>query len=263
MSDDEIEQVNEAIVRVIDGSDDRWRRIDTQPLPHVERMAILLCTWSGLAECQLDVEAWTDHSTVKTQCVVCGYWITESRKSMLVDEIKKCIPAWKGLDVKAQPSPILEFRLTLEGQSAKRSIHRGGMEQFAPAWFATTNIRPGRATVRILSTEDRAPGVPPPKSPALDFSGMEEKLGEIVSAIRDHTAATPMDELVTLNQASGISGVSKRQLERYLAEGKLPGPEITGVGGRSSKWYWSKLRPALEPFSTRPLPVRFPSSQVN
>jgi len=116
------------------------------------------------------------------------------------------------------------------------------------------------ARVGTLSTEARAPWVPPPKPSGSALEGIEAKLGEIASAIRDGGGGTPVEELVTLSQASGAIGISKRQLERYLADGKLPAPEITGSGGRANMWYWSKLRPALEPYATRPLPVRFQSA---
>ncbi len=71
----------------------------------------------------------------------------------------------------------------------------------------------------------------------------------------------PFDDLVTLDQAAAVVSYSKRALERYLKSGELPAPDIRGGGGKPSKWYWSKLRPALEEHFRPDLPKRFPASR--
>ncbi len=78
----------------------------------------------------------------------------------------------------------------------------------------------------------------------------------------DGSSAT-VDELVTLNQVAPLTGKSKRTLERYVQQGRLPGPDIRGGDGKANKWYWRTLRPALSEFaSSKQLPERFPGSQI-
>jgi len=67
------------------------------------------------------------------------------------------------------------------------------------------------------------------------------------------------DDYVTLDQAAAVSKKRKRTLEGYLKDRKLPRPDFEGGNGRASIWKWSRLRPALAPLVTVPLPVRFPS----
>ena len=67
---------------------------------------------------------------------------------------------------------------------------------------------------------------------------------------------------VTLDQAAAVCGSSKRTLERYLKNGKLPEPDLCGGHGEAHKWAWSNLRPALEEHVRPSLPVRFPASRV-
>lgn len=71
-----------------------------------------------------------------------------------------------------------------------------------------------------------------------------------------------IDALVTLDQAAGLVNKSKRTLEHYLRDGKLPTPDLPGGGGKAHRWYWSKLRPALQEHFRPDLPERFPSSRV-
>ncbi len=71
---------------------------------------------------------------------------------------------------------------------------------------------------------------------------------------------TEIDELRTLSQVAPLTGLTKRTLERHLKE--LPEPDVRGGNGKANKWYWSKIRPPLEKISKRPLPRRFPGSQI-
>jgi predicted DNA-binding transcriptional regulator AlpA len=73
---------------------------------------------------------------------------------------------------------------------------------------------------------------------------------------------TVIDVLVTLAQVSPLTGLSKRTLESYLHDRKLPRPDVPGGGGKSNKWYWSKIRPSLQNVSNRPLPVEFPAGRI-
>jgi len=71
-----------------------------------------------------------------------------------------------------------------------------------------------------------------------------------------------IDELVTLSQVAPLTGHTKRTLERYLNDEKLPQPDVRGGDGKANKWYWSTIRPPLQKMSGRLLPERFPGSQI-
>ena len=71
-----------------------------------------------------------------------------------------------------------------------------------------------------------------------------------------------LDDLVTLSQVAPLTGYCKETLGRSVRTGKLPKPDIHGGNGKANKWYWSKIRPALERIAKRQLPRRFPSSQI-
>jgi hypothetical protein len=80
----------------------------------------------------------------------------------------------------------------------------------------------------------------------------------------DHSngaGATP-DDLVTLDQAAAAVSQSKRTLERYVSDGKLPAPDFPGGGGKANRWYWSKILPALREHFHPDLPDRFPGSRI-
>lgn len=78
----------------------------------------------------------------------------------------------------------------------------------------------------------------------------------------DDTKEDDLDDLVTLDQVAPLTAKSKRTLERYLREGKLPEPDVPGGGGKSHKWFWKNLRPALEKVADRQLPAKFPGSRI-
>jgi len=67
---------------------------------------------------------------------------------------------------------------------------------------------------------------------------------------------------VTLNQVCPLAGITKRTLERYLQDGKLPPPDVPGGLGRANKWYWNSLRKSLEAVAKKPLPEKFPGSRI-
>lgn len=69
---------------------------------------------------------------------------------------------------------------------------------------------------------------------------------------------TDMPQYVTYDQMAAFVKQSKRTLERWYQEGKLPGPAITGTPGKAHKWIWSEVRPHLEKETGRLLPERFP-----
>lgn len=70
------------------------------------------------------------------------------------------------------------------------------------------------------------------------------------------------DTLVRLSQVAPLTGLSKRTLERHVARGILPAPDVRGGQGRAHKWYWSNLRSVLAKISRKRLPDRFPGSCI-
>jgi hypothetical protein len=84
---------------------------------------------------------------------------------------------------------------------------------------------------------------------------------ELSSESHDPDSAI-IDDLVTLDQVAPLTGLSKRTLERYLREGKLPDPDIRGGGGKSNKWFWGAFRVPLSKIASRTLPVKFPGSRI-
>ena len=85
---------------------------------------------------------------------------------------------------------------------------------------------------------------------------------ELKPPVTEEREATALDDLVTLDQAAAVVSLKKRTLERYLQRGDLPRPDLPGGGGKSHRWYWSTLRPALEKHFRPDLPAKFPASRV-
>lgn len=83
-----------------------------------------------------------------------------------------------------------------------------------------------------------------------------------VDLLDDADGAPMIGQLVTLSDVLPLTGFSQRTLERRIKDGKLPPPEFPGGHGRANKWFWHKLRPALQIVSRRNLPVRFLGSQI-
>jgi hypothetical protein len=82
--------------------------------------------------------------------------------------------------------------------------------------------------------------------------------------LRELLHEAPPDDptcLVTLDQAAAVVHRSKRTLERYKTDGKLPVPTFEGGGGRADFWDWETIRPRLEEIFGIKLPNRFPASR--
>lgn len=75
--------------------------------------------------------------------------------------------------------------------------------------------------------------------------GRSPKFREHLNAAGIEGPAAELDELVTLSQVEPLTGKKKRTLERYLAAGTIPQPDVRGGEGKAHKWYWKTLRPAL------------------
>jgi predicted DNA-binding transcriptional regulator AlpA len=104
------------------------------------------------------------------------------------------------------------------------------------------------------------------RSEALEFHPIlwrvREKDDAASSTDPAKTNPEPHIDYVTLDEAAAICGVSKRTLENYLSDGDLPKADILGGGGRSSRWKWVTLKPALERKASRKLQDRPPRSRV-
>ncbi len=74
--------------------------------------------------------------------------------------------------------------------------------------------------------------------------------------------AAAIDDLVTLSQVAPLTGRSKRTLERYVREGKVPEPDVRGGNGSPHRWYWKTIRASLEGLVNRRLPEKFPGSRI-
>lgn len=69
------------------------------------------------------------------------------------------------------------------------------------------------------------------------------------------------DVLVTLTQVAGLIAKSKRTVESWWLDGRIPKPDEIGGDGIANRWRWSRIRPALEGIMGRDLPSRFPTSE--
>jgi predicted DNA-binding transcriptional regulator YafY len=79
-------------------------------------------------------------------------------------------------------------------------------------------------------------------------------------AVGNETASEEtIEQYVTMDQAAAMVNKSKKTLERYLGEEKMPQPEVEGGGGKAHEWKWSTLRPWLEQTFGKVLPTRLPS----
>lgn len=69
-------------------------------------------------------------------------------------------------------------------------------------------------------------------------------------------------EHITLDQAGALIQRSKRTVEGYLADGKLPRPDVEGGHGKPHEWLYDNIRPALENIFGKLLPTKFPASRL-
>lgn len=96
----------------------------------------------------------------------------------------------------------------------------------------------------------------PAKPPVEEHTNAETSAERSPANQKSSTDDALLDDLVTLAQVAPLTGRSKRTLEGY----QLPEPDERGGGGRSHKWYYKRLRSALEKHSKRLLPKTFPAS---
>jgi len=75
-------------------------------------------------------------------------------------------------------------------------------------------------------------------------------------------SSPPIDDLVTLSQVAPLVGRIKRTLERWKMKPGFPKPDECGGGGCADRWYYSRLRAALQSKVNRILPERFPGSRL-
>jgi predicted DNA-binding transcriptional regulator AlpA len=100
---------------------------------------------------------------------------------------------------------------------------------------------------------------------AAELARVRDWIEKSLVSARQHPTPRPeqlWDELVTLDQVAPLTGLSKRTLERYVRQGKLPTPDIPGGGGKANKWFWANLRSHIASLTHRALPERFPGSRL-
>jgi len=68
-----------------------------------------------------------------------------------------------------------------------------------------------------------------------------------------------VDQYVTLDMMAGLVNRSKKTLERWLSDGKLPAADVEGGGGKPHEWKWCNIRESLEKESGKQMPERFPT----
>jgi hypothetical protein len=74
-------------------------------------------------------------------------------------------------------------------------------------------------------------------------------------------APNDLPDYVTLNQAAAPIHRSKRTLERYKTNGKLPEPAVEGGGGKPDLYDWKVMRPWLESEFRMILPEVHPANR--
>lgn len=148
-------------------------------------------------------------------------------------------------------------------------------------WFGYRVYDPAEGLHIDLHTgairESDDPNTPKMVTENIDESAMASNRDEIVQYLRrwvsaiDGLQARPspvqpaadspeseIDVLVTLSQVGSLSGIKKRTLDAYLRKGKIPESDRTGKGGKAHKWYYRRLREALQEDATRLMPAEFP-----
>jgi len=73
--------------------------------------------------------------------------------------------------------------------------------------------------------------------------------------------ADAIDYLVTLSQMVPLTGRTKRTLENWKGT-VIPEPDECGGDGKADRWYYQRIRKAIEKHVNRILPERFPGSQI-
>jgi hypothetical protein len=131
-----------------------WHAFDLDKLERTSRMSFVICTWAGWFSLELQVRAWTSNAMVDCVCVVTGDWQT-----VLPDEIRRCVPAWKLQEVTASVQGQAKVRLTVAGQMAKARVMSSEAERLLVAGEATATNIPGIVQViRIANAEGQVPG---------------------------------------------------------------------------------------------------------
>ncbi|HUU85258.1 MAG TPA: hypothetical protein VM243_17295 [Phycisphaerae bacterium] len=201
---DSVARTHEAIARLFERLGETWCAVDTEELTRTEQTALRVICWTGLVELRLTFAAWTDVAQVSAEAVVCGQWIDSSHASMLPERLRAAIPAWAGRSIAMQPDPCVQARLTSDGLDVQRDVSSGNeASRFCAFAAATCNLQPGRARVRILSTDARAPGV----VPALAADGPNELVQALKTGFADVAQAI-----------RGAGGVEEERTRARIAE---------------------------------------------
>lgn len=109
-----------------------------------------------------------------------------------------------------------------------------------------------------------APGTGPARARSAnvreDPAWLVQMATEVEAVAHGLLTESHVDQLVDFDQMAAIAGLSKRKVRRLFDDGDLPDPDRIGTGGNAHLWFWSRLRPALEPHARRALPRIFPGS---
>jgi hypothetical protein len=138
-----------------------WNGYDFGAASRADNVALYLLCGAGLIELRMRGRAWGQKTALDFEAIVSGVWIDEDRKSLLPDELRRCVPAWANERVAVQLQPEFEVRLTAFGEENQRQIGDDPTTStLFPAFVAKHPVR-GRVTLRLLGNEGPSPGAAP------------------------------------------------------------------------------------------------------
>jgi hypothetical protein len=138
-----------------------WRSYDVSVMPRADTAAMYLLCRAGLVELRFLGWAWGKQTALDFEATVSGVWLDADHKSLLPEELRKCVPAWRNERVATQLEPKLEVRLTPIGVENRREIEDDPAAQLLfPAFVAHHGVA-GRVSIRLFDKQCRAPGAEP------------------------------------------------------------------------------------------------------
>jgi hypothetical protein len=150
--------IDEHIVSLLLALTSDWteRDLDTEARP--ESLARVFLCWAGLIEMKLRGRAWTE-SNLNFEATVRGQWDDGEHRSFLPDEIRRCVPAWVGKEVRVQCERVYQVRLTVLGELKKRELEADPEYEFQLLEYVHREPVKGQARIRIISNEMPSLGV--------------------------------------------------------------------------------------------------------
>lgn len=194
--DDELAAIEAAVIRLLRSLTGDWQGVDISARPTADKMGLYLLCGCGLVEERVRGRTWGPLTALDFEATVSGVWLDSDGKSILPEEIRRCVPAWAGQNVAVQLSRLVDVRLTVVGGEQKREIVDGATSGLVVAYLAAHPIK-GRCQVRLLGNEGTAPG----------HVGSDILSQELIGKAGPPTAKQP---------GRGID--VERRLKRYIAE---------------------------------------------